>query len=239
MRAVFQLVFVGVLLGLTVVVAAPVPKNKDNPGPVTDEQMKESVQNLKKIGLAIHNFESVYGFFPNNVTDENGKLLLSWRVAILAFLEQEKLYEKFILDEPWDSKNNKPLADKIPKIYAPIRVKGQEVGDTFYRGFTGPDTCFEKGKQRRIVEIADGTSGTILIVEAGEACIWTKPDDLPFDAKKKLPKLGGLFEGEFHILMCDASVCSLKLMVPDDVMKAMITTNGGEVVELEKYFQYK
>ena len=33
--------------------------------------------------------------------------------------------------------------------------------------------------------------------------IWTKPADLPFDEKKPLPKLGGMFGGECNVVLCD------------------------------------
>ena len=36
-----------------------------------------------------------------------------------------------------------------------------------------------------------------MIVEAGEPVPWTKPDDLPYDAKMPLPKLGRLSDDGF------------------------------------------
>ena len=60
--------------------------------------------NLKQIGLAMHNFHDSYGGFPAAYsTDKNGKPLLSWRVHILPFVEGQALYRQFKLDEPWDS----------------------------------------------------------------------------------------------------------------------------------------
>jgi hypothetical protein len=117
-------------------------------------------------------------------------------------------------------------------VYAPIRVKA-EPGQTFYRGFAGPGTVFEPKQQIRFAGIADGMSNTVWVVEAGEPVIWTKPDDLPFDAKKDLPKLGGLFDGEFHYLMCDGSVHAARKDFDHLVFKRMVTRADGEVIDTD------
>src|SRR5438105_3976537 len=59
-----------------------------------------SVNNLKQIGLAAHNYLAAYNAFPAGVFDASGKKLgLSWRVAILPFIEEGKLYNEFRLHE--------------------------------------------------------------------------------------------------------------------------------------------
>jgi hypothetical protein len=71
--------------------------------------------NLKQIALAMQNYESDHGCYPPAaIYDANGEPLLSWRVLILPYLEQESLYRKFHLNEAWDSPHNKPLADQMP-----------------------------------------------------------------------------------------------------------------------------
>ena len=44
---------------------------------------------------------------PTNVYNAKGEAILSWRVLLLPYLEQNNLYQQFKLDEPWDSENNK------------------------------------------------------------------------------------------------------------------------------------
>jgi len=41
---------------------------------------------------------------------------LSWRVHLLPFLDQKPLYDRFHLDEPWDSEHNKKLLEYIPEV---------------------------------------------------------------------------------------------------------------------------
>ncbi len=200
----------------------------------------QSVNNLKQIGLALHNFHDVHSAFPSDIKDANGKPLLSWRVAILQFIESAPLAQEFHLDEPWDSPHNKALIDKMPSIYRVPDSATAEPGMTFYRGFSGRSTLFDpsRGGGVRIADIFDGTSNTLAIVEAREAVIWTKPDsEIPFDADAKpgagmdlISKLGGHFAGGFNALFMDGSVRFIKETVHPMVLRALITRDGGEVI---------
>ena len=91
----------------------------------------QCVNNLKQIALAMHNYHSANNAFPQTRDlDEKGKPLLSWRVAILPYIEQQELYNKFKLDEPWDSPHNKALLKEMPPIYrCPSRTKARAVHD--------------------------------------------------------------------------------------------------------------
>ena len=227
-----------IVFGSLAAVAAPIPKEKEKEKekllPPTEKQFAASRNNLKMIGIAIHSYHDTNGKMPADVVDKDGKAILSWRVLLLPYLEEEKLYKEFQLGEPWDSKVNKALIEKLPKVYAPIRVKAEK-GNTFYRGFNGADTTFEAGKKLAIPQgFPDGMSNTIAVVEAGEACMWSKPDDLLYDATKVLPKLGGLFEGDFHVLLMDGSVMKGhgKMMNTDEFRK-LVTRSDGMVVNIE------
>ncbi|QDU22917.1 sigma-70 family RNA polymerase sigma factor [Urbifossiella limnaea] len=111
----------------------------------TASQRRRSLNNLKQILLAVHNYESTYGHLPSDIRDPSGKALLSWRVALLPYLEQDNLYRQFKLTEPWDSEHNLKLLDKMPPSY---RVGFEPAGatHTFYQAFAGPGTPF--GPQR-------------------------------------------------------------------------------------------
>src|SRR5690606_26090491 len=80
-------------------------------------QRSNSMNNLKQIMLAIHNYHDTHGKIPQDIRDEEGNLLLSWRVQILPFIEQQALYQQFKLDEPWDSEHNLPLSKVMPRPY--------------------------------------------------------------------------------------------------------------------------
>ena len=89
---------------------------------------KQSSNNLRQIAVGFHKCDDATGHFPRDITDKNGKPLLSWRVAILPYIEQAALYKQFKLDEPWDSANNKPLAETSIKIFTPPRAANSTRG---------------------------------------------------------------------------------------------------------------
>jgi prepilin-type processing-associated H-X9-DG protein len=205
----------------------------DDPPPITKKQLKTAVNNLKQIALAFHNYHDANGFLPIDKVGKDGKALLSWRVEILPYVEELTLYNQFKMDEAWDSENNKKLIEKMPKLYSPIRVKAKE-GETFYQVFTGEDALFGPKKKPTMVGITDGTSNTGMVFEAGEPVIWTKPADLPFDKKKPLPKLGGLFDGECHVAFCDGHVSLLKKDRDEEQLKFLIMPSDGMIIDLKK-----
>ena len=62
----------------------------------------------------------------------------------------------------------------------------------------------KSGEKITLATITDGTSNTFMVAEAGKPVIWTKPEDMPFDGKK-LPDLGGMFDGSFTAVMGDGA----------------------------------
>jgi hypothetical protein len=192
----------------------------------------QSANNLKQIGLAMHNYHTTYNNFPPAATyDKNGKPLLSWRVLILPYIEQDALYKEFKLDEPWDSPHNKKLIEKMPKVYELPGATTQHKHGTFYQVFHGKGAGFEGKTSLRITDFLDGTSNTILVVEAGRDVPWTKPEDVEFDPGKAVPSLGGAFKKGFNAGFADGSVRFLQQSINKDTLKALITRNGGEVIK--------
>jgi hypothetical protein len=191
-----------------------------------------STNNLKQIGLAMHNYHDTHGTMPPAaVCDKTGKPLLSWRVLILPYIEQDDLYRQFKLDEPWDSEHNKKLLAKMPKTYA-IPGKTPAGGtDTHYRVFVGNGAGFDWIKGHSLVQFTDGTSNTLLCVTAADAVPWTKPDELAFDPEKDMTRLVGLVaNGRLQFLMGDGSVRSTNKIPGKEVLHALITRGGGEVI---------
>ncbi len=199
----------------------------------------QCTNNMKQIALALLNYVNVQQRLSprRRSSSKDGKPLLSWRVAILPYLDQQPLYDKFHLDEPWDSPHNKALIKEMPQVFVcPSRADVQP-GTTTYRVFTGPGTLFEAGKRTSLTSVTDGTSNTILAVESKEAVPWTRPDsDLPFDpdAAPSLYGAGSPHPGGFLIAMADGSVLTVADAIDPKVFRTLITRNGREVVDRDK-----
>ena len=193
-----------------------------------------SLNNLKEIGLAMHNYNAAHGSLPPAGTRGLGapgpKPLLSWRVALLPYLGEDQLYKQFNQNEPWDGPTNKRLLGQIPKVY---RLPGEPPtpdGLTNYQVFVGPRTMFEEGQRVGIGQVPDGTSNTLLVVEAVAGVPWTKPEDLRFNPNGPLPALRDPFGRGANVLYADGSCRPLPSGTPEATIKALITRNGGEPV---------
>lgn len=190
--------------------------------------------NMKQISSAMLLYESIMGTFPPAVFEKDGKPSLSWRVAILSFIGEEALYERFHPDEPWDSPHNLEAAKKMPSVFQ--STDSPNDGKTRIMLFTGKGAAFDGSKRVRAADIRDGRSNTILFVEAGpdKAVPWTKPEDLPFDPNNPLAALGKVSPQGFRAGFFDGSVHLLK--VDNKTLKALITPDGGEAIDREKVF---
>jgi hypothetical protein len=191
-----------------------------------------SSNNLKQLALAMHNhYADKKTLPPPAIVDKAGKPLLSWRVAVLPYVDEKSLYDQFHLDEPWDSQHNKALLEKMPGVFAnPSSSAGP--GKTVYLLPTGPGTMFADNKPVTFPKIIDGTSNTIMIVEASDAAAvdWTKPDDLKLNPDKPKAGLEGARSGGFQVSLADGSVRMLSDSIDLDTLKALFTPDGREPV---------
>jgi len=190
----------------------------------------QSSNNLKQIGLAMHSYHDAMGSFPPAYrAGRGGKALLSWRVLILPYVEQGELYKEFHLDEPWDSDHNKKLIGRMPKLYrSPASHAAPD--KTTYLTVRGPNTAFPGAKGVTFADITDGTSNTIMVVEASDkkAVIWTKPDDLELNEKDPLDGLVGAWPGGFLAALCDGSVRLIKNSVDPKELIGLFIRNDGK-----------
>ncbi|MGQ9821071.1 MAG: DUF1559 domain-containing protein [Thermogutta sp.] len=195
----------------------------------------QSTNNLKQLGLALHNYHDVHGHFPPQaINDPNGRPLLSWRVSILPYLECRALYEQFHLDEPWDSDHNRELIPLMPEVYRNPTAPA-EPGMAHYLALVGPGTLFEGRDPRSLSDISDGTSKTLMLVEVDpdRAVVWTKPEDLPFDPANPLDGLGNAHPGGFNALFCDGSVRFISAVIDETLFRYLAEIADGESIELD------
>jgi prepilin-type processing-associated H-X9-DG protein len=195
----------------------------------------QCMNNLKQIGLALHNYHDVYNTFPPGyVADDSGKPLHSWRVLILPYLGESQLYSEYDFSEPWDGPNNSRLLTRMPRVYVcPSDPTGGGNTTTAYAGVFGEQCAFRGAFPVRIADITDGASNTLLVGEADKAGIpWMKPEDIDVT---KHPSLGdgdgfsSYHVGGVNFLLCDGSVRFISLDVNAETLKAIFTRSGNDV----------
>lgn len=197
---------------------------------------------LKQIAIAMHNYHDAYGHFPSAVLiDRDGKTLHSWRVALLPFVGHAKLYQEYRRNEPWDSEHNKKLLKKMPAIFRhPVAPNGSTNSSYFL--ITGKNTLFGDSPKSLFVDtksrvnafpkisnVRDGTSNTLLAVEAKRDIPWTKPEDILYDPNGPIPKFGGHTPGKFVAVLVAGNVIQLPDQgIEEKLWRAVITHVGGE-----------
>ena len=197
-------------------------------------QREVRLHDLQTISLALCNYEDKHGHFPPAAfRDAQGKPLLSWRLHVLPFLEQDTLYEEFHLDEPWDSPHNIRLLDRMPSLFA--LGDNRSDGKTAVMVFVGEGTPFGSADGVTSLDITDGTSNTIMLVVAGQDKVvpWTKPEDLTFDSEDPASALGNVGE-TFAAAFCDGSVRSLRKDADPGMLLGAILHCDGRAVDMKQ-----
>jgi len=199
-----------------------------------------SSNNLKQLGIAMHNYHDTFRSFPAAYnSDAAGKPLLSWRVHLLPFLEEQALYVRFRLDEPWDSPHNRELIAQMPALFQAPGSKAPP-GKTNYLGVRGEEMTFIAPKPAetrpagsRLADFLDGTSNTMMIVEAGDALAveWTRPADYEPDETQPLQGLVGLRPGGFQGAFADGSVRFIAGAIAPEMLMRYFTKADGLPVE--------
>jgi hypothetical protein len=197
--------------------------------------------NLKQIGLALHNYHDAYGCFPPAfIADDQGRPMHSWRGLLLPFLDEGPLYNRYRFDEPWDGPNNRQLADKIRDIYTcpEEREKGAPVPpETSYLAVVGPDTAWPGSKGRALSEIKDPASETLMVVEVADSGIhWMEPRDLhvlqmaPLINSQSGQGISSRHKGGAQAMLVDGAVRFISQNLSRGTIRGLLTVRGGDVV---------
>src|SRR5262249_31407722 len=150
-------------------------------------------------------------------------------------LDQKELYQRFKLDEPWDSPHNKPLVEQLPNVY---RCPSEEItgeGLTTYQVLSGLGTLFAKPEGISLREVTDGPSNTLMVLESTAPAPWTQPSRLGFTPRTPIESLGSNHPGGFNAAFADGSVRFISSSVAPETLKAAATGNGGEVLHAESF----
>ena len=221
-----------VLAIIGILVALLLPSVRGSREPARRTQCKN---NLKQIGLALHNYHDTYGSLPSAYTvDDDGQPLHSWRTLILPFLEEQTLYDQIDLSKPWNDPANETVfkAARV-SVYA---CPSAELKDskTTYVAVVGSETSFSGSEVRSFDEVKDGLSNTLLVLETSHAHAvpWMEPADADadqfFDFGRKTDETG--HTGGAHMLMGDGAVRFFSQDLPTATRRALLTVAGEDQV---------
>jgi hypothetical protein len=205
---------------------------------------QQSRNNMREIARAVRAYaEDKRGRLPAPAfRDPLGRVkepLLSWRIALLPYLDEKPLFREFRLDEPWDSEHNRKLIPKMPDLYRNPRARDLAEGMTCYLMPVGEETAFpnyadspnENGEfDRTIVKRDDVNGETIILFEVSpeNAVVWTKPDDWQYDPQDPRRDLFGAGRGYFQVTLADGRVTYLPHHISKASMRALITRSGDD-----------
>jgi len=214
----------------------------------------QSKNNLKQIGLAMHNYHDVYNAFPQGA-HPNDKLApekrLSWLAAILPYVEQNALYQSIDFKKSWDDDANKAsLQTMLPVYLHPSLGEANKDGYpvTHYVGFAGlgkegptlpvdsPKAgIFAYNRATRVRDVLDGTSNTACVAETAKNLgSWGAAGPATIRPATQKPYIGGpdgfggASVGGMNVLFSDGSVRFLSNETDSRVIEALITIRGGE-----------
>jgi hypothetical protein len=188
-----------------------------------------STNNLKQIGLALHNYHDIYKEFPPAVvTDANGTPLYSGRVLLLPFLEQANLYNQFDKSKAWDAPENAAISQQALTVFQDPANAAASRTRSDYVFVVGPGTLFETGQKIRLSDVTDGLSNTIAVIETKTGPDnWAAPQE--WDATTSNPPPGNHQQGQI-VLYADGSVRFMTTPYLQSNRQALASRKGGEPV---------
>ena len=191
----------------------------------------QSMNNVKQIMLALHNYHSANKRFPPPVlVGPDGETKYSWRVAILPYIDQNELYEAYARSEPWDGPNNRKLLARIPRVFLNPNDAEDSTSASYY-AMVGEQTAFgNKAEGSRIRDFLDGTSNTLMVFEAKRGVAWTKPEDIPYSDDEQIEKLGGFHPGGYIGGLADGSVRFISENVDEELLRNLIKRDDRNAV---------
>ncbi len=238
-----QLLAVVVVIGILIALLLPATQSAREAA-----RRMSCTNNLKQIGLALHNYHDVHKQFPPATvgpSDVPRERQFSWLVALLPYLEQQGLYNALRLDLPWDHPHNAGLLQMYrPPVICPSdsasQITQEGYARTSYAAVTGANFTDGPGTPEGVIgldrglsidEITDGTSNTIMVAEVRDGGPWfaggsgtARRIDSWLQNRAWSPHPGG-----GNAVLADGSVRFLSATTDVQSLRSLATARGGEV----------
>ena len=210
----------------------------------------QSINNMKQIMLAMHNYHDVNRHWPEPFTvDKNGNRLHSWRTLLLPYMGEQTFYEMLDLEASWKEANNsKWLKDCIMiDLLSPRSDSWQQDKPlTNYLAVVDDEAVFSPNSTITFRDITDGSSKTIVSLEVfNQEIAWYEPRDLTIDEAVNIltgkDDADNIREGFFYsrrvkggwlsrrtVGFADGFVGAISTIDDPAVARALLTRAGGE-----------
>lgn len=198
----------------------------------------QATNNQKQLGIGLHSYHDAQGKFPGPFVVpmsgapplSNPADRLSWRVDILPYIEQDNLYRGIQRGQAWNSSANTPFTSATVKPFGDPQDPAD--ANTRYRCFYDNGALFSSNPRDRVsfVDIADGSSNTIMFAESAERVPWAQFNEWAYSPGTPPPALGHPSRDVFMVCMADGSVRMVKKTVSPATLNAAITRKGGDVL---------
>ena len=192
--------------------------------------------NMIAIAQALNAYALRHGSYPTPIVkDNNGMPLYSWRVLILPFLGYEDLYNRFQLEQPFDSPANLNLAIEMPSVFASSFSGARNFQQTNYALLVGPGTLFPPTGP---LSPADAEDPTILVVETTDGMYsWTEPVDIDVGkglaiGSQSMKDIGGIHKGATIVVTVKEEAYAIPATNSQTLVDALVTPKGGETTDM-------
>ncbi|MCA9104723.1 MAG: DUF1559 domain-containing protein [Planctomycetales bacterium] len=192
--------------------------------------------NMKQVGIALHLYHDSMNKFPMVANTPEVKAGLSWRVTLLPYIEEVGLSQQFNQAEGWNSPANMAAASYMPPVYGDIGEFGSDratLNSIVSAQPTGNVKLgIEEGASFR--DVPDGSANTIVFVEVESGWtqeIWSAGYDYEVDLSDPTAGLKTR-NGRYLVCFLDGSTHRIREDADIEVIKALMTRNGREVIDL-------
>jgi hypothetical protein len=186
----------------------------------------QSRNNLKQIGLALHNYhESFKCFPPGAVVDKSGVGHFGWSTQILPFLDASPDFAMLWMDYPWDDPVNRQIYQRVyPCFLSPHDEESGFTAEGFgVSSYTASPSLFFRNSSTCLADVADNsTAWAMAEVNSGQVpwgypWNWREfPTDLHGDLRGFLSRTGIV-----QVLMVDGRVETFSVETDSKVLRSL------------------